>query len=257
MDKFFSSTALSIFGGLVAIAGALITVFVSMLQAQRERVARSHYDAARGSAELSMMRTLYEDRIADLTQRLTATEGRWIEVNHLLLDAQRGQAHTSAPFSTSQAKSTETFFASLGISAEEAAVDPKLVFVLTPFSEREKETYEAIRNTCLRVGLRASRGDEEFVEGPILHHIVRQILNARVVIANVSTRNPNVFYELGIAQALGKPTILVSRGRFKKVPFDVAARRIVFFESEADLERELANELARWVIDQPIGPGAS
>src|SRR5690606_5004407 len=142
------------------------------------------------AAELSMMRTLYEDRIAELTHRLTATEGRWIEVNHLLLDAQRGQSITPTPASPPQGKSTDTFFASLGIATEEVRVDPKLVFVLTPFSEKEKDTFEAIRNTCLRVGLRASRGDEEFVEGPILHHIVRQILNARVVIANVTTRNP-------------------------------------------------------------------
>jgi hypothetical protein len=68
------------------------------------------------------------------------------------------------------------------------------------------------------------------------------LVRARVVVANVSGRNPNVFYELGIANALDKSTILVSEG-IEDVPFDIRSRRIILYEKSDDLQEMLSGAL--------------
>ena len=86
------------------------------------------------------------------------------------------------------------------------------------------------------------RGDEEYTSSDILSHIIRLIVKARVVIANISARNPNVFYELGVAHALGKQTILISRS-IEKMPFDVANLRILIWNDPKDLQKKLEDAL--------------
>ncbi|EGQ5282741.1 hypothetical protein I4B36_003512, partial [Enterobacter hormaechei] len=58
--------------------------------------------------------------------------------------------------------------------------------------------------------------------------------SAQLIIANISGRNPNVFYELGIAQALGKPVVIVSKGA-KDIPFDLKNRQVIIYDNPADL----------------------
>lgn len=246
-----SADVLAVTASAFGAAAALVSSLVVWLQTHRDRVNRSRYNLNERAADLSMMRSAYEDRIAEITSRLTATQERWAEVNHLLLDAQRNQV---AHMTTSQGaakKGANSFTSSLGIQPGEIQVDPKFVFVLTPFAKSERRIYDAIRNVCLGLGLRASRGDEEFIDGPILPHVVREILRAKMIIANISSRNPNVLYELGVAQALGKPTVLISRSEVSSLPFDIRGRRVVFFENERDLEQKLIAELARWMVDAP------
>lgn len=59
---------------------------------------------------------------------------------------------------------------------------------------------------------------------------VRQvILSAKVLVAELTTRNPNVFYELGLAHALEKPVVLVS-SREEDVPFDLQHIRVIYYD---------------------------
>lgn len=251
MSDIFSPSILSAVAAFLGAAATVVISLVAWLIYRRDQVNRSTYDEGKGVAALSMLRSVYEDRISELTDRLTATEERWTEVNHLILDAQKTQSSEVTNSEAPVLYEDNPFLSSLGIDLNAIEVDPKLIFVLTPFSEREREVYEAVRDACAELGLYASRGDEEFIEGPILPHVVRQILRARIVIGNITSRNPNVFYELGIAQAVGKPTLVVSKGRNRALPFDLRSRRVVFFEDYAELRQALQIELARWVIDQP------
>lgn len=212
-----------------------------MLTAFRER-SQSKYNEERHRAELSAMRAALEHSISNMNMQLMATEQRWRDVNHLLISAQDAQA-THAP---EQRAAVTSFIRELGISDEEAVVDPKLIFVLTPFADEEEATYQAIKEVCDRTGFTCMRGDEQYVSGDLLRHIVRLIARARVVIANVGTRNPNVFYELGIAQAIGKQTILVSR-TIEELPFDLRSQQIVLFHEPQQLSTRLAESLVRTI----------
>ena len=64
----------------------------------------------------------------------------------------------------------------------------------------------------------------------ILEDIVRGIIDAKIVVAEITPPNQNVFYELGYAHALNKPTILLAE-RGKTLPFDVSGYRCLFYEN--------------------------
>ncbi len=58
---------------------------------------------------------------------------------------------------------------------------------------------------------------------------MRGITGAKVLVAELTTKNPNVFYELGLAHALKKPVVLVSSNE-KDVPFDLQPIRVIYYD---------------------------
>ena len=65
-----------------------------------------------------------------------------------------------------------------------------------------------------------------------------------IVIANIDGRNPNVFYELGLAHAMDKNTILLSK--FKQdLPVDIKSKYMIIYRNISMLENELKKELLK------------
>lgn len=215
-----------------AFIGILLTALLYL------RLERKHtYNFKRNIAELETVRSDLEQKVYILTERLAASDDRWKDINHLLLAAQTGRE------SSQDQPVYSPFFESLGIKKEEMAVDGNLAFVLTPFHKKYEGRYHAIKEVCSSLGFECKRGDEEFVEGLLLPHIIKLLLKAAVVIANIDGRNPNVFYELGIAHAIGKKTILVS-SEIDQLPFDIRAKKVVISRKTLELQEKLSNELA-------------
>jgi nucleoside 2-deoxyribosyltransferase len=131
----------------------------------------------------------------------------------------------------------------MGVTQPEVEIDSRLVLILTPFHTREQNTFQIISEVCRDVGFRSVRGDEEFTDANILPHILKLMVQARLVIANINGRNPNVFFELGVANAIDKPTIVVSE-TLGDVPFDLQNRRMIIYKSNT----ELANGLNRALV---------
>src|SRR5690348_12853904 len=81
-----------------------------------------------------------------------------------------------------------------------------------------------------KAGLQAIRADAEiFGTGKIIDQIWRGLNNAKVLIAELTTRNVNVFYELGLAHALQKPVVLVAANE-PDVPFDLKHIRVIYYD---------------------------
>lgn len=226
--------------GIVTVFAVLLGVVMVIYTNRRQ----TRYDAERHRVELEMMRRSIESQMYSLNEKLLATEDRWRDVNHLLISSQNRQPDLMVPLKENPSSS---FLVSSGISAEDLKIERDLVFVLTPFHPGYKDQYETISSTCASLGLRAMRGDEQFVSGDIFPHILRLIVRARIIVANIDGRNPNVFYELGIAQALGKPVILIAPTP-EDVPFDIRTKRLVLFQSLGELREKLKDELARVVV---------
>jgi len=222
-------------GIITALLGGIMVVLVFFIMRNRST---STYNFDQHHAVLSDMRASYESQLLRLSQQLQATQERWIDANHLIISSQNAQ-----PDAPSAGLDQSSFLKSLGVDLSSIKPDRKLVLFLTPFSDEEKRTYSVVRDLCHANGFRCVRGDEEYAEtGDILRHVVTLIAQSRIVIANISSRNPNVFYELGIAHSLAKQTILISR-TLDGTPFDVAAKRIVLFDDYADLEDKLTRAL--------------
>lgn len=124
-------------------------------------------------------------------------------------------------------------------------------FVLMPFSKKFDDTYElAIQPACEQAGAYAERVDKQIFTGSILERVFNQISKADLIIADMSERNPNVFYEVGYAHALGKTTILLTN-QTDDIPFDFKHYpHIVYNNRLIDLKCELQTRV-RWHIDNP------
>jgi hypothetical protein len=106
----------------------------------------------------------------------------------------------------------------------------KKCFVLMPFEDKLKEIYtEVYKTTCSENDIDCWRVDEISRPGSITRDIVEGILDAEIIIADLTAKNPNVFYELGIAHSTGNKTIMTAQSK-EDVPFDIAAYRVIFYE---------------------------
>jgi hypothetical protein len=130
-------------------------------------------------------------------------------------------------------------------------------FVVMQFSAPFHDVYsEVIKTVCDSEGIDAIRVDEVSGPGIIIQDIVKSIRDARVVIADVSPVNANVFYEVGFAHALNKPTILLAE-KNTKLPFDVSPFRTLFYENSIGGKRAFEEGLRkhlRAVLQQPQTP---
>lgn len=106
-------------------------------------------------------------------------------------------------------------------------VIPNTAFIAMSFSEQKDKVFESIRKACTLAGLRGFRGDNKsFYQKNlnIMTNVTESIVRSQVIIVDISDRNPNVFYEMGVADTLGKPMILLFDGR-GDIPFDVKGLR--------------------------------
>lgn len=191
-------------------------------------------------AELSYMREQLERQMYQMNQKLYSDPNRWADMNHLLF---RNLTKDDSALYSDQAINT-SFFEKMGIDIRSIKIDKKMVFYLTPFHVDFDSTYKIIKNACLKRNLRCTRGDEMYIEGNVLRSIIEQIMESRYVIANLNGRNPNVYYELGIAQAIGKPVILIANvSSYKEVPFDLQSNRLLLYQNEEDLTNQILNML--------------
>jgi hypothetical protein len=111
------------------------------------------------------------------------------------------------------------------------AEKPK-AFMIMQFTEQYKELYEeVIKEVCSKhFDLNVIKADEIYGPGIILADIIRSISESKVIIAEISPINTNVFYEVGYAHALNKPTILIAE-KGTKLPFDVSPFRVLFYQN--------------------------
>lgn len=127
-------------------------------------------------------------------------------------------------------------------------VNPELCFVLMPFDDRRNSYFKAILGpACEAAGLHAIKADQIYGTGAIIHDIWRSIWSAQIVIADVTGRNPNVNYELGLCHALGVPTILISEV-IDDVPFDYRHRRCILYDVRSvDWQKKLENDVTETI----------
>ena len=133
----------------------------------------------------------------------------------------------------------------------------EFVLVLMPFDNRFDDVYTKGIKTAIEGDLAdCERVDEQIFAEPIMQRLYEQIAKADIVVAEVSEPNPNVFYEVGYAHALGKTTILLKR-EAANIPFDLKDYpHVIYGNSVADLQRRL-RETVEALIRKPTQPFAS
>lgn len=119
-------------------------------------------------------------------------------------------------------------------------------FVIMPFKARWSDAvYQTLQEVLKECDLVASRGDS--TQGAdIMEDIWRGLNECKMVIAECTGRNKNVFYELGVAHTLGKDVILLTQ-KESDVPFDVASRRYILYKDDAEGHQILRKEIPKYI----------
>ena len=122
----------------------------------------------------------------------------------------------------------------------------KICFVMMPFGGDFEDYYKEIYHTAIEeCDLLPRRADSIYRPSPILHDIWTFINDSLLVIADITGRNPNVMYELGLAHAIAKPAIIITNN-IEDVPFDLRALRILVYNSnKPNWAAELSNSIKK------------
>lgn len=196
---------------------------VLMLRNILDKYLRQNRDYKEDKFRLEM-----ERKIVELNETMLRSQERFSTVNHLVLEG--NNIHSSS------------FLESMGVS-KDIQIKDKSAFVLTPFHPEFDESYGWIKSFFIEHGYTCTRGDAVLAESNVLSHIISEMLASEIVVANISGRNPNVFYELGIAHALGKKVVLVARSK-KDITFDVSNSQIAIYKDRDSLN----SSLSRWLV---------
>lgn len=124
--------------------------------------------------------------------------------------------------------------------------DPDLVSAMMPFSEGFKPVYSSIESAASRNFMRCQRADNIWQESAVIQDIFGLIFRSFIVVCDFTGKNPNVFYEAGIAHTLGKHVIPITQSA-EDIPFDLRHHRYIAYlnngEGRAWLEQQLVERI--------------
>lgn len=121
-------------------------------------------------------------------------------------------------------------------------------FILMPLASEFDDIYEyLIRGAVGEAGFDVVRADDIRNQRNILADIVQAITDSDLIIADLSTANANVYYELGLAHAFGKHVILLAQD-IEEVPFDLRSYRVVTYTTHFSRINEAREELKQLAL---------
>jgi hypothetical protein len=110
--------------------------------------------------------------------------------------------------------------------ADPENIEPSLVSAMMPFHPGFDAVYAALKDAAEAAGLRCRKADDIWENPAVIQDVVTLIDRSNIVICDCSGRNPNVFYEIGIAHTLGREVILITQSE-EDIPFDLRHLRYV------------------------------
>ena len=121
-----------------------------------------------------------------------------------------------------------------------------ICFVMMPFGGWFDRYYQDIYVPAIKdAGLEPVRADELFSTGSVMEQIWEQISKAKVLLADLTDKNANVFYELGLAHAAVKPVVFTS-AKVEDVPFDLRHLRVIIYDTR---EPDWSSKLRQHITD--------
>lgn len=148
-----------------------------------------------------------------------------------------------APNVSSVVTQNRIVFSPSAFSVPEQPLDPSLVAVMMPFAPEMRPVYEAIQQAARSMSLTCQRVDDIWNHSTIIQDVFSLIFRSNIVVCDFTGRNPNVFYECGIAHTLGKHVIPIAQHQ-SDIPFDLQHHRYLRYLNNAEGLLQLGTGLA-------------
>ena len=181
-----------------------------------------------------------EQEIKLLTRELMNSDiSQYIDVNRLAFSGQSSNLMYGSI-------NYDNFLTQFGLKKDAITIKENSAAFLTPFNEEGTMLFKTCQSILGSINIFLRKTDNFVEKDDILMNIVSLIVQSELVLVNIDGKNPNVYYELGIAHALGKPTILLSKAQYKTndIGFDIRQKRIIIYENERELETELLSQIS-------------
>lgn len=126
------------------------------------------------------------------------------------------------------------------------SLDEKKCFILMPYEKSwSAEVHKILKHILTEKNLNAVRADD-MTKPNVIECIWEEINNASIIIADCTDTTPNVFFELGIAQTVGKDIIFITQD-FKTLPFDIAHLRAIEYNLGEEGRENLKKKLFKYI----------
>lgn len=122
--------------------------------------------------------------------------------------------------------------------------EPNLLSVMMPYGAGFAPIHAAIIEAAGRNGMTCQRADDIWVHSTVIQDVFSLIYRSYIVVSDFTGKNPNVFYETGIAHTLGKHVIPITQHP-SDIPFDLQAHRYLQYHDNAQGHAKLADDLSR------------
>ncbi len=122
------------------------------------------------------------------------------------------------------------------------ATEMDTCFVIQPYDKGtfDKRYQDVVAPAIRDAGLEPYRVDQDPSADILIDDIENGIRHARLCLAEITTNNPNIWYELGFALASGKSVVLIcSEERNERFPFDVQHRHILQYKTESSSDFQI------------------
>jgi hypothetical protein len=124
------------------------------------------------------------------------------------------------------------------------------IFVIMPFAKQFTDVYnKGIKSLARKMGWDCVRADEVFRSKPIMEDILGHIHKSGIIIADTTSRNPNVFYELGISHTTKEFVVIISQS-LDDVPFDLRHLRCFLYSPSTEGLRQLQLVLFKVLLER-------
>lgn len=148
-----------------------------------------------------------------------------------------GESISTAPSQTRSINFTPSVF-----EVPNGGVEADLIAVMTPFAPQFEPVFEAISAAAAATGCRTLRAKDIWEHSTVIQDVFSLIFKATIVVCDFTSKNPNVFYEAGIAHTLGKHVVPITQSA-SDIPFDLLHHRYLQYlnnnEGCSKLETEL------------------
>lgn len=187
-----------------------------------------------GGCVLSVLRTIIDSDDANLAI-----------VKKYLSKKYPGEIEEGEDVSTAESNGRKIVFSpSVFKVPEDDELEENLVAVMMPFEGSFSAVYSAIKAAADGAGMYAERADNMWEDSVLIQDIFALIFRAKIVVCDFSRRNPNVFYEAGIAHTLGKHVVPITQTG-EDIPFDLRHHRFLTYHNNGEGREGLQKELTK------------
>jgi hypothetical protein len=130
---------------------------------------------------------------------------------------------------------------------QDERIDKNLVSVMMPFDAEYSDVYEIIQAVATESGMNCLRADDIWEHDHVIEDIVSLVNRSRIVVSDCTGRNPNVFYEIGIAHTLGRDVILITQNK-EDIPFDLRHLRYLQYLNNNEGRAKLGAGLKKRIL---------